>query len=100
MIRKNDIEYDEEYEMELAKAREEYKDLIERGEEAMGDEDEFDELMRELYTDEELQEFEFKAALLDMFLKSRPGAKIDMKKFEELSNRVYEEFKKLELVEA
>ena len=61
---------DEEYEKELANARAEYRDLMERGEEAIGDEDEFDELMKELYTDEEIAEFDFKARFLDTALKA------------------------------
>ena len=63
-------DYDEEYETELEKARAEYKDLIERGDEAIGDEDDFDELMKELYTDEEIAEFDFKAKFLDTVLKA------------------------------
>ncbi|MBO6179154.1 MAG: hypothetical protein J6O04_08275 [Selenomonadaceae bacterium] len=59
---------DEQYETELAKARAEYKDLMERGEEAMGADDEFDEFMREFYTPEEMAEFEFKAKFLDTVL--------------------------------
>lgn len=70
MTNENDREYDEEYEMELEKARAEYKDLMERGDEAIGDEDEFDELMKELYTDEEISEFDFKARFLDTVLKA------------------------------
>ena len=93
-------ENDEEYEIELEKAREEYKDLMKRGDEAIGGEDEFDELMKELYTEEEIAEFEFKAALLGWYRKIHKEEKINMDKFEELSQRVYEEFKKPELVEA
>jgi len=93
-------ENDKEYEIELEKAREEYKDLMERGDGAIGGEDEFDELMKELYTDEEIAEFEFKAALLGWYRKTHKEENINMDKFEELSRRVYEEFKKSELVEA
>jgi hypothetical protein len=70
MANGKDKEYDEEYEMELEKARAEYKDLMERGAEAVGDEDDFDELMKELYTDEEISEFDFKARFLDTALKA------------------------------
>lgn len=70
MKNKNDKEYDEEYEMELKKARAEYKDLMERGDDAIGDEDEFDELEREFFTPEEIRECEFKARLLDAVLKA------------------------------
>lgn len=96
----NDREYDEQYEMEHAKARAEYKDLMERGDEAIGDEDELDELMKETMSDEEIRECKFKAALFGAFVDYNQGAEIDMEKFEELSDRVYEEFKKIELVEA
>lgn len=37
---------------------------------AYGNEDEFDELMKELYTDEEISEFDFKARFLDTVLKA------------------------------
>jgi len=73
---------------------------MERGDGAIGGKDEFDELMKELYTDEEIAEFEFKAALLGLYRKTHKEEKINMDKFEELSRRVYEEFKKSELVEA
>ncbi len=61
---------DKEYERELEKARAEYKDLMERSAEAVGDEDDFDELMKELYTDDELSEFDLKARFLDAILKA------------------------------
>lgn len=61
---------DKEYEMELEKARTEYRDLLERGDEAIGDEDEYDELEREFFTPEEIKESEFKARFLDMILKA------------------------------
>ena len=61
---------DKEYERELEKARAEYKDLMERGAEDVGDEDDFDELMKELYTDEELSEFDLRARFLDAILKA------------------------------
>jgi len=73
-------ENDTQYEMELEKARAEYKDLMERGEEAIGDEDEFDELMRELYTDEERAEFDFKARFLDTILKSYDNMDVKISK--------------------
>lgn len=91
---------DKEYEMELEKARAEYKDLMERGDEAMGDEDELDELMRETMTDEEIQECKFKTALFRAFVEYSKEKKIDMDKFEEFSDRVYEELTKTKLVEA
>lgn len=93
-------ENDREYEIELEKARAEYKDLIERGDEAMGNEDELDELMSETMTEEEIQECKFKTALFGAFVEYSKGKKIDMYKFEDFSDRVYEEFRKVELVNA
>jgi len=100
MTSENNKKYDEEYEMELEKARAEYKDLMERRDEAVGDEDELEELMNETMTEEEIRECKFKTALFGAFVEYNQGAKIDMDKFEELSDRVYEEFKNLELVNA
>lgn len=96
----NDRDYDEQYEMELARARAEYKDLMERGEDAMGDEDELDELMKETMTEEEIRECKFKSILFGAFVEYNQGKKIDMEQFEKISDRVYEEFKNLEFAEA
>ena len=93
-------ENDIEYEKELEKARAEYKDLIERGDEAMGDEDELDKLMSETMTEEEIQECKFKTALFGAFVEYSKGKQIDIDKFEDFSDRVYEEFRKLEMVNA
>ncbi len=100
MTSENNKKYDEEYEMELEKARAEYKDLMERGDEAVGDEDELEELMNETMTEEEIRECKFKTALFGAFVEYNQGKKIDIEKFEELSDRVYAEFKNLELVNA
>ncbi|MBP3723243.1 MAG: hypothetical protein J6I62_08355 [Selenomonadaceae bacterium] len=88
-------ENDTQYEMELEKARAEYKDLMERGEEAIGDEDEFDELMGELYTDEERAEFDFKARFLDTILKSYDNSdlKISRERLAEITIEFLEHLK-------
>ncbi|MBR3621949.1 MAG: hypothetical protein IKN43_01175 [Selenomonadaceae bacterium] len=86
---------DEQYEMELAKARSEYKDLMERGVEAMGDDDELDELMKETMTEEEIRECKFKTMLLSYFMEYNKGKELDMDIFEEFSHNVFEELKSL-----
>jgi len=82
-----------EYEAELEQARAEYRDLMERGDEAVGDEDEYDELEREFFTEEEIQESEFKAALLDTLLKAHKNMGISKKRLVELSVEFLDEWK-------
>ncbi|MBO6178711.1 MAG: hypothetical protein IKN12_07635 [Selenomonadaceae bacterium] len=92
------MEKDEEYEVELEKARAEYKDLMERGEDAMGDDDEYDELEREFFTEEEIKECEFKALLLEAFVKAHKKMGLDKKKAVELSLEFLDEMKSDNLV--
>ncbi len=84
---------DKAYETELERVRAEYKDLMERGDEAVGDTDEYDELEREFFSEEEIQESEFKAALLDTLLKAHKNMGISKKRLVELSVEFLDEWK-------
>ena len=82
---------DTEYKKELEKARAGYKDLMERGDEAIGGE--WNEFEKEYFSKEEIMEDEFKAFLLGYYRQYSKEKVLDMDKFEVISDRLYQAFK-------
>lgn len=74
---------DKEYRQAIEQAKANLADLMERGEDAIGES--WDEVRKELFTPEELAASDLRVALIGEFIKAREEKGITQKKLEELS---------------
>jgi len=85
---------DKEYELELDRAKAEYKDLMERGDEAKGDS--WEEYKKTHFTDEELRESKFRTLLLNYYLDWNKDKTVDIEAFDNICDEIIEMFKNLD----
>lgn len=70
----------------IKQAKENFADLMERGENAIGDE--WEEVRKEIFTAEEIAESDLRVSLISELIKARQEREITPKQFEEFSGVV------------
>ena len=72
---------DKDYQKATEQAKANFADLMERGDDAIGDD--WDDVRKELFTAEEIAESDLKVSLIRELIKARQEREINQKQFEE-----------------
>lgn len=72
---------DKDYQIAIKQAKENFQDLMERGNDAVGDD--WEDVRKELFTTEELAESDLRVSLIRELIKARQEREINQKQFEE-----------------
>lgn len=72
---------DKDYQSAIKQAKENFQDLMERGNDAVGDD--WEDVRKKLFTTEELAESDLRVAVIRELIKARQEREINQKQFEE-----------------
>lgn len=75
-----------DYQQAIEQAKENFADLMERGNNAIGDE--WEDVRKELFTPEEIAESDLRVSLISELIKARQERGINQKQFEEIVGTV------------